>query len=148
MITAQQVYNFQPQNPKFDAPRRIDVKRPTFEGGQTKSPFGLPNPKDVDGGIKYFANEYSHVVGAGKLNPFEQMYPCVISPALKTNIHIDPPPIADTYGYVAPYGQLRTKPKYIPGIASTPKREALLRQEPRPSVAVNSLIAPMMPNKI
>jgi hypothetical protein len=148
MLTAQRVKNFTPQNDSLTAPRRVEVTQPKMEQAAPQTPYSFPAVRDIDGGVKFEENKFNHVRNAGKLNPFEAMYPCIISPALRTNVHISQPPVEDTYGYVAPYGNARGSPTSIRGIASIPRRDALLSQPVRPVMAINSVLAPMMKNQM
>ena len=127
MISAKRVSNFTPQNDSPTAPRRVEVSQAKMEQAAPQTPY---------------------VINAGRLNPFEAMYPCIISPALRTNVHINQPPVEDTYGYVPAYGFARGSPNSIRGIASTPRRDALLAQPVRPVMAINSVLAPMMKNQM
>jgi hypothetical protein len=148
MISAKRVSNFTPQNDSPTAPRRVEVSQAKMEQAAPQTPYSFPAVNEIDGGVKFEENKFNHVINAGRLNPFEAMYPCIISPALRTNVHINQPPVEDTYGYVPAYGFARGSPNSIRGIASTPRRDALLAQPVRPVMAINSVLAPMMKNQM
>ena len=140
----EKIPNFIPQDKSLSAPRRVNVTLPTFEQAAPQTPYSFSSPPRVE----YQQNDFNLANFAGSLNTYETMYPCIISPALKTNIHISQPPIPDTFGYTAPYGNARGEPKSIRGIASVPKRDALLSKPVRPVMAINSQLAPMMKMKV
>ncbi len=141
MISAARISNFIPQNPKLNAPRRINVELPEFQ--QTISAFnhGFPLPNAVNGGIKYQQTSLNPMANAGTLNMNDVMYPCIISPALGVNRVIAEPPIPDPNGYQAPYGYARGQPK---GIASIKKRDALFAYKCPPIMSTNVQLAPKM----
>ena len=140
----ERVPNFIPQDNSYSAPRRVNVTQPTFEQAAPQTPYSFSTPPRVE----YEQNDFNHANFAGSLNMYETMYKCVISPALITNIHVSQPPIPDTFGFTPAYGNARGEPKSIRGIASTPKRDALLSKPVRPVMAINSLQAPMMKMKV
>ncbi len=138
MYSAQQIKNFIPQNPSLNAPRRIDVKLPTFE--QTiNAHHGFPLPKDVNGGLKYEVTSLEPLNNAASYNPYNAMYPCIPQPS--SNRMLNPEPIADSNGFQAPYGYGRGQPK---GIASIKKRDALFDKKLPLTMSTQSQLAPMM----
>mgnify|MGYP000276922208 CR=1 FL=1 len=138
MYSAQQIKNFIPQNPSLNAPRRIDVKLPTFE--QTiNAHHGFPLPKDVDGGLKYEVTSLEPLNNAASYNAYNAMYPCI--PQKSSDRMLNPEPIADTMGLYAPYGYGRGQPK---GIASIKKRDALFDKTLPLTMSTQSQLAPMM----
>jgi len=138
MYSAQQIKNFIPQNPSLNAPRRIDVKLPTFE--QTiNAHHGFPLPKDVDGGLKYEVTSLEPLNNAASYNPYNAMYPCIPQPS--SNRMLNPEPIANSNGFQAPYGYGRGQPK---GIASIKKRDALFDKKLPLTMSTQSQLAPMM----
>ena len=139
MFSAQQIKNFIPQNPKLNAPRRIDVKPPTFE--QTIHAFhGFPSASKVDGGIKYEVTSLAPMNNAASLNQSNAMYPCIPQPS--ANRVLNPEPIADSIGYQSPYGYARDQPR---GIASIKKRDELFDYKCPAIMYTNNQLAPMMP---
>ena len=138
MFSAQQIKNFIPQNPKLNAPRRIDVKPPTFE--QTIHAFhGFPSASKVDGGIKYEVTSLAPLNNAGSLNQKNAMFPCIPQPS--ANRVLNPEPIADTIGFQSPYGYARG-PR---GIASIKQRDELFDYKCPAIMYTNKQLAPMMP---
>jgi len=138
MYSAQQIKNFIPQNPSLNAPRRIDVKLPTFE--QTiNAHHGFPLPKDVNGGLKYEVTSLEPLNNAASYNAYNAMYPCIPQPS--SNRMLNPEPIADSNGFQAPYGYGRGQPK---GIASIKKRDALFDKKLPLTMSTQSQLAPMM----
>jgi len=138
MYSAQQIKNFIPQNPSLNAPRRIDVKLPTFE--QTiNAHHGFPLPKDVNGGLKYEVTSLEPLNNAASYNAYNAMYPCIPQPS--SNRMLNPEPIANSNGFQAPYGYGRGQPK---GIASIKKRDALFDKTLPPTMSTQSQLAPMM----
>jgi len=144
MYSAKQINNFQAQNTSFSAKRRIHVERPPVKLGENVSPFGFPSPQDVGGGIKFVSDPSTLGGGASQLNQYTAMFPCIISPAMQHIMSVGQEPTPDSNGLQAPYGNARGTPKSIRGIASVPKRDALLAMPVRTSVSVNSQLAPMM----
>jgi len=138
MYSAQQIKNFIPQNPSLNAPRRIDVKLPTFE--QTiNAHHGFPLPKDVNGGLKYEVTSLEPLNNAASYNAYNAMYPCIPQPS--SNRMLNPEPIANSNSFQAPYGYGRGQPK---GIASIKKRDALFDKKLPLTMSTQSQLAPMM----
>ena len=143
MFSAQEIKNFIPQNDKINAPRRIDVKPPTFEQAITSYNHGFPLPKDINGGLKYETCALDNMRRAGaSINAYDSMYPCI--PQSSSNRILRPDPVANSNGFQAPYGYARGQPA---GIASIKKRDALFAKKTPLNMSTNTQLAPMMPLK-
>jgi len=139
MYSAQQIKNFIPQNPELNAPRRINVKLPTFE--QTiNAHHGFPLPSEVNGGLRYEVSSLQPLNNASSLNQYNAMYPCISQPS--SDRMLKPEPIADTMGLYPASGYGRGQPK---GIASIAKRDELFDKKVPLGMSTNSVLAPMMP---
>ena len=139
MFSAQQIKNFIPQDPKLNAPRRIDVRLPTFEQTITSYNHGFPLPRDVNGGIVYEESSLEPLNNAASYNAYNAMYPCIPQPS--SNRVLNPEPIADTIGFQSPYGFARDQPR---GIASIKKRDELFDYKCPAIMYTNNQLAPMM----
>ena len=139
MYSAKQISNFIPQNSALNAPRRIDVKLPTFE--QTISAFnhGFPLPKDVDGGVKYETTSLQPMNNAASYNAYNATFPCLPQPS--SDRVLNPEPIPDSNGFQAPYGYGRNQPR---GIASIKKRDELFDKKVPLIMSTQNQLAPMM----
>jgi len=138
MYSAKQISNFIPQNPELNAPRRINVKLPTFE--QTiNAHHGFPLPSGVNGGLRYEVSSLQPLNNASSLNQNNSMYPCISQPS--SDRMLKPEPIADTMGLYPPSGYGRGQPK---GIASIAKRDALFDKKLPLTMSTQSQLAPMM----
>ena len=138
MYSAKKIKNFIPQNPKLTAPRRIDVRPPTFE--QTiNAHHGFPLPKDMDGGLKYEVSSLMPLNNAGSLNQSQAMYPCI--PQKSSNRMLNPEPISDGMGLYPASGYARGQQK---GIASIKKRDALFAYKPPLIMSSQTQLAPKM----
>ncbi len=143
MFSAKQITNFKIQNDNINAPRRIDVTRPTFEQAITSFNHGFPLPKDMNGGLKYETCALDNMRMAGSsINAYDSMYPCI--PQNSSNRVLKPDPIANSNGYQAAYGYARNQPS---GIASIKKRDALFNKKIPLGMSTNKQLAPMMPLK-
>jgi len=138
MYSAKQISNFIAQNPALNAPRRIDVKLPTFELN-INAHHGLPLPKDVNGGLKYEVTSLQPMNNAASLNQYNAMYPCI--PQKSSDRMLNPEPIADTMGLYPPSGYGRNQP---PGLASIKKRDALFAKKVPLIMSTQNQLAPMM----
>lgn len=138
MYSAKQIKNFIPQNPKLTAPRRIDVRPPTFE--QTISAHhGFPLPKDMDGGLKYEVCSLMPMNNAASLNQYNAVFPCIPQPS--SDRMLKPEPISDGMGLYPASGYARGQPK---GIASIKKRDALFAYKPPLIMSTQTQLAPKM----
>ena len=140
MFSAQQIRNFIPQDAKFNAPRRIDVRLPTFEQTITSYNHGFPSVSKVNGGIVYEESSLEPLNNAGSYNPYNATYPCI--PAPSANRVLNPEPIADSIGLQPAYGYARDQPG---GIASIKKRDELFDYKCPALMYTNNQLAPGMP---
>ena len=138
MFSAQQIKNFIPQDAKLNAPRRIDVRLPTFEETITSYNHGFPLPRDVNGGIVYEQTSLAPMNNAASYNSYNAMYPCI--PAPSSNRVLNPEPIADSIGFQPAYGFARG-PR---GIASIKQRDELFDYKCPAIMYTNNQLAPMM----
>ena len=142
MISAQRINSFIAQNPAPTAPLRVNVSLPIFQRVTNNQEFlGLPQPKDVDGGVVYEETKLNPLNNASTLNQFNAVYPCI--PQSINHRQLRPSPIDDSIGFQPAYGNARG-PK---GIASIPQRDALFAYKPPLNMSTNKELAPMMKMK-
>ena len=140
MISAQRINSFIPQNSAPNVPLRVNVSLPLFQRVTNNQEFlGLPQPSDVDGGVKYEDSPLNPLNNASTLNQFNSVYPCI--PQSINHRQLRPSPIDDSIGMQPSYGYARNQPR---GIASIPKRDALFKYQPPLNLSTNSELAPMM----
>lgn len=140
MFSAQQIKNFIPQNPKLNAPRRIDVKPPIYQPTITNYNDGYPLASQMNGGLRYESTTLAPMRNASSLNQYDAMYPCI--PQASATRVLKPEPLKDTVGFQPPFGKARNEPK---GIASQRKRDALFAYECPAEMYTQTQLAPEMP---